>query len=262
MPSAKSNKLMRRVNGVLGLFIGIFGALAILGVFFKIAKYPNYEVFMTIGFIGEAAAFVIMGILTLIGSFMSSREDDVAASGTGLNLSADAGAEFEAALRDTASEFRTSLQSVSESYRSSMDAAANEFRESMQGMLRDQLAVDLQAASEVVQGDVRSFGSEIRGLGEEMGRARSAVKSMSAEMESVATGTLADDAELLGTGMRQLSEGMSEAGSTVDRMRADLNEMASRFHAFNGNGRPSENGFGVPVAGRKELSRKDKAGVA
>lgn len=262
MASAKSSKLIRRINGILGLFIGIFGALAILGVFFKIAKYPNYELFMTVGFIGEAGAFIIMGVLTLITSFMSSKEDERAAAGSGLSISPDAGAAFEAALQETAAEFRSTLQSASQSYRSSMDAAATEFRDSMQGMLRDQLSADLEAASEVVQGDVRSFGMEIRGLGEEMGRARNAVKSMSAEMESVATGTLADDAELLGSGMRQLSQGMSEAGSTVDRMRADLNEMASRFHAFNGHGRPSENGFGVPVAGRKEASRKDKAGVA
>lgn len=255
MAARKSSKLLKRVNGILGLFIGIFGALAILGVFFKIAKYPNYELFMAIGFFGEAAAFVIMGLVAFFTGF-SSVGDDEGPSGSSLAFSADAGAEFEAALRDTASEFREVLQTASESYRASMDAASSEFRESMQAMLRDNLSTDLEGVALTVKEDVQHFGEEMRGLGGEMARARGAVQAMSAEMESVATGTLADDVEMLGTGMRQLSEGMSDAGATVDRMRADLNEMATRFHAFNGTYKASENGFGVPVA------RKEKAGVA
>lgn len=253
MAAATSSKTLSRINGVLGLFIGIFGALAILGVFFKIAKYPNYELFMAIGFFGEAAAFVVMGIVSLVTGFATKE----APARSSLALSGEAGADFDAALRETASEFREVLQSASENYRTSMDAAAGEFRSSMQTMLREHLGGDLEAVARSVQDDVRRFGTEMRGLGGEMERARSAVQAMSAEMESVATGTLADDAELLGRGMRQLSAGMAEAGSTVDRMRADLNEMAMRFHAFNGTSRASENGIGVPVTGRNE-----KAGVA
>lgn len=249
--AAPQSKLMARVNGILGLFIGIFGALAILGVFFKIAKYPNYEVFMAIGFFGEAAAFVIMGVVALVSGF-STKDEAPARSGP----VASGDADLDAALHASADEFRETLRSASESYRASMDSVADEFRSSMEAMLREQLGGDLEAVAHSVQADVQHFGTEMRGLGAEMERARSAVRAMSAEMESVATGTLADDAELLGRGMRQLSEGMAEAGSTVDRMRADLNDMAARFHAFNGAPRHAENGLGVPV------TRNDKAGVA
>ena len=65
MATKRSEAILARITKVLGFFIGIFGALAILGVFFKILKYPNWELFMQLGFIGEAAAFVIMGCLEL-----------------------------------------------------------------------------------------------------------------------------------------------------------------------------------------------------
>lgn len=245
------SKFLRRANGVLSLFIGIFGALAILGVFFKIAKYPDYELYMAIGFFGEAAAFIVMGVL----AFLTSLARDEAGPEAGLAFRADAGAEFDAALQETASEFRGVLHSAAEGYRSSMEAASSEFRDSMQAMLHEHLGAGLNETVQSVQGDVQAFGTEMRGLGGEMARARNAVHAMSSTMESVATGTLADDAELLGTGMRRLSEGMAEAGATADRMRNDLNEMASRFHAFNGPARPSENGVGTPASVRSEQPR-------
>ncbi len=249
--AAPQSKTMARINGILGLFIGLFGALAILGVFFKIAKYPNYEIFMAVGFFGEAAAFVIMGVVALVAGFTAKGEAPASSS-----MVPVAGADLDAALRETADEFRDTLRSASESYRASMDSVAGEFRASMQATLESRLGGDLEAIARSVEEDVRLFGSGMRGLGAEMERARGAVRALSAEMESVATGTLADDAELLGRGMRQLSEGMAEAGSTVDRMRADINEMAARFQAFNGSSRPTGNGFGVPVTSRGEAARR------
>lgn len=244
MAEAKS-KFLRRANGVLGLFIGIFGALAILGVFFKIAKYPNYEIFMAIGFFGEAAAFVVMGVLALLSSFSAPEDDDVPVA-SGLALGAGAGVDFDEALRESSTEFRGVLQSAAEGYRASMEAASAEFRDGMQAMLHEHLSAGLGETVQAVQGDVEAFGIEMRGLGGEMSRAREAVASMSTTLEAVSTGTLADDAGRLGTGMRQLGDGMAEAGTSVDRMRNDLNEMAARFHAFNGPARISDNGDGAP----------------
>lgn len=249
------SKLLRRANGVLALLVGIFGALAILGVFFKIAKYPNYEIYMAIGFFGEAAAFIVMGLLAFVTSFVSS---EGAAEGDKLAFGADAGAAFDASLEETASEFRSTLQAASEGYRASMESAAGAFRESMHEMLRENLGANLEGVVQSVKGDVERFGNEMRGLGGEMERAREAVQGMSSKMEAVATGTLAEDAERLGTGMHQLSEGMSEAGASVDRMRNDLNEMATRFRAFNGPAssppRLSENGVDTTVVRRSETS--------
>lgn len=56
-------------------FVGLFGALAVLGVLLKIWKKPfwglvspetghaMYEIFMPIGFLGEAIVFIIMGFM-------------------------------------------------------------------------------------------------------------------------------------------------------------------------------------------------------
>ena len=73
---------LSRLSGILGFFIGIFGAMAILGVFFKILKLPYFVIFMVIGFVGEAAAFVIMGVFSLIGSFSAKKYEDLSATPT------------------------------------------------------------------------------------------------------------------------------------------------------------------------------------
>ncbi|MEM9667090.1 MAG: hypothetical protein AAF970_19340, partial [Bacteroidota bacterium] len=57
-----------RLNGLIGLLVGIFGALAILGVTAKILKWDSllgfdYNTVIMVGFMGEAAAFVAMGLL-------------------------------------------------------------------------------------------------------------------------------------------------------------------------------------------------------
>lgn len=262
MASSKTSRMMSRLNGILGLLIGIFGALAILGVFFKIAKTPgvNYELFMAVGFMGEAAAFVIMGIFALISGFTprpaESYERGGASPASGLAVSDEVMDEFRAALAETANEFRAALQASSAGFGESMQAASSEFRASVRQTLDDRLGNDLGAMVEGVGDDVRHFGVEMRGLGDEMQQARSAVEAMRKELDRVAMGSLPEDAERLGIGMRKLGEGMADAGTTVDRMRDDLNEMASRFGAFN-RGTTTTNGdgsrvFGVPVAGKRD----------
>lgn len=263
MASSKTSRILSRLNGILGLFIGIFGALAILGVFFKIAKTPgvDYELFMAIGFMGEAAAFVIMGVFALINGFTPRPAESgrgIASSMGDAALPDDAMEEFRAALTATAEEFREALRASSAGFGESMQAASNEFRSSIRETLDDRLGNDLGAMVEGVGDDVRHFGVEMRGLGDEMQQARAAVQSMRSELDRVAMGSLPEDAERLGIGMRKLGEGMAEAGATVDRMRDDLNEMASRFGAFN-RGTTTTNGdgsrvFGVPVASKRDRS--------
>lgn len=210
-----ASPLMRRLNGVLGLLIGLFGALAILGVFFKIAKYPNYEIFMAVGFFGEAAAFVIMGLFSLINGFSGKRGEEGRAAGDGAAVPAMSGAAFEEALREASDELRGELRTL----------------------VRQGFAQNLQTLTEAVRRDVELFGEEMRELGTEMQNARHSVHAMRMELDRVASGQLPADAEQLGRGMRQLADGMADAGAAVEQMRADLREMALRFHAFNGDGR-------------------------
>lgn len=268
MAAAQPSRLMSRLNGVLGLLIGVFGAMAILGVFFKIAKYPgvDYELFMAIGFMGEAAAFIIMGLFALISGFTAkptAPASDRTVSAYGATLSDEMAEEFRAALMATAAEFQDALQASSSSFGAAMQTASGEFRASVRDALDERIGHDLGAMMNAVGEDVRHFGGEMRGLGDEMKEARTAVHAMRQALDRVATGSLPEDAERLGTGMRQLGEGMEEAGSAVDRMRNDLNEMAARFSAFN-----RSSGMNGNVAGKAAVgvsvaaSKRDHAEVA
>jgi hypothetical protein len=189
---------------VLGFFIGIFGAMAILGVFFKILKLPNYELYMAIGFIGEAAAFISMGVMGLVGAF--SKEDKAE-------------------------------QVVAELVATPAVPAAPppdlEVRASFQKMLEKQVSDDVNKMMLALSEEVERFGQEIQQVGGELERTRGSVYNMRLELDRVASGDLAGDAEQLGRGMKALGTEMGEAGSTVERMRTDLDEMARRFRYFN-----------------------------
>lgn len=199
--SAGSTRL-KRLSGVLGFFIGIFGAMAILGVFFKILKLPNYELYMAIGFIGEAAAFIIMGVMGLVGSF--TKEDKAEQVIAELVPAAPAAPPPDL-----------------------------EVRASFQKMLEKQVSDDVNKMMLALSKEVERFGQEIQQVGSELQRARGSVYNMRVELDRVASGDLAGDAEQLGRGMQALGTEMGEAGNTVERMRTDLDEMARRFRHFN-----------------------------
>ena len=231
MATKEKVTFLDRLRSVLGFFIGIFGALAILGVFFKIIKYEfmgvGWETFMIAGFIGEAAAFVIMGVFELFGAFERNK-GAVVEDGRAHMLAPDtlSQEQMNAVLRqrmeDVADEvtgsFRTMMQDLTSSYHKVLG-------ESVRGDL-DQIVTSMAQ-------ETQRFGDEMRALGEEMGRAQHAVHGMRNELDKVATGDLAHDAERLGTGMKRLGGEMEHAGSSVERIRADLDEMASRFRGFN-----------------------------
>lgn len=200
------SKGMKRVSGILGFFVGIFGALAILGVFFKILKLPHYELFMAIGFIGEAAAFVIMGVFALIGAFSKKGDETTAAvvAAPGIDVRPALAAEAEA-----------------------------EVRAAVQESLQKRVSEDVERMMEALSQEVGRFGEEIHHVGSELTRAREAILTMRNELDRVASGDLAGDAERLGRGMQVLGDEMSEAGGTVERLRSDLDEMARRFRSFN-----------------------------
>jgi len=57
--------VLKRITGVLVFFLSLFGALALLGFLFKALKYPDWELYFQLGFIGTAASSVIAGTLQL-----------------------------------------------------------------------------------------------------------------------------------------------------------------------------------------------------
>lgn len=207
MAAAQQSRLLSRLTGVLGFFIGIFGAMAILGVFFKILKLPNFELFMKIGFIGEAAAFVVMGVFALINAFARRDEDQ----------------EAPAVPAPTADGFDA---------RAAARAQA-EVREAVQQALEQRVTADVERMMATLSEEVGRFGTEIQHVGGELERARQAIYTMRQELDRVASGDLAGDAERLGRGMQVLGTEMTEAGGAVERLRSDLDEMAQRFRFFN-----------------------------
>jgi hypothetical protein len=203
MATPRQEAILERITKVLGFFIGIFGALAILGVFFKILKYPNWELFMQLGFIGEAAAFVIMGSLELGQAFMMDtpeKGEEPASSGSGGGEPVDAGTPVRASARK---------------------------------MIEKKVNDDLNVMMGALGKEIKQFGGEIHEMVGEMKQARVAVQDMRTKLNEVATGDLAEDAERLGEGMNSLGAEMESAGNAVEEMRSDLDEMLRRFRQFN-----------------------------
>ncbi len=184
-----SSDMLSRMKGILAFFIGIFGALAILGVFFKILKLEHYQLFMKVGFIGEAAAFVTMGIFELMGAL------------------APQGSSSE---KPSRTHSKTAVREMEQRIKSEVDSLFLALGE-----------------------DVKRFHGEVRELAAEMELARHTIHGMRAELDSVASGRLAQDAGSLGTGMQQLGDEMRSAGSSVQRIRAELEDVADRFARFN-----------------------------
>jgi hypothetical protein len=214
MATKRQEAILERITKVLGFFIGIFGALAILGVFFKILKYPHWELFMQLGFIGEAAAFVVMGSLELGQAFImdtpsEGEVEESSGSGGGQAVSADSGAPVTASARK---------------------------------MIEKKVNDDLNVMMGALGKEIKQFGGEIHEMVGEMKRARVAVQDMRSKLNEVASGELAEDAERLGKGMNALGSEMENAGSSVEQMRDDLDEMLSRFRQFN---QPASNPNGV-----------------
>ena len=207
MATARQEAILERITKVLGFFIGIFGALAILGVFFKILKYPNWELFMQLGFVGEAAAFVIMGSLELGQAFMmDTPEKGEDPSGSSSDGAVASGEPVE---------------------------AGTPVRASARKMIEKKVNDDLNVMMGALGKEIKQFGGEIHEMVGEMKQARVAVQDMRTKLDEVATGDLAEDAERLGQGMNSLGAEMENAGSAVEEMRNDLDEMLRRFRQFN-----------------------------
>jgi hypothetical protein len=205
MATPRQEAILERITKVLGFFIGIFGALAILGVFFKILKYPNWELFMQLGFVGEAAAFVIMGSLELGQAFMM----DTPEKGEAPSSSSEGGGGGESV------------------------EAGTPVRASARKMIEKKVNEDLNVMMGALGKEIKQFGGEIHEMVGEMKQARVAVQDMRTKLDEVATGDLAEDAERLGKGMNSLGAEMESAGDAVEEMRSDLDEMLRRFRQFN-----------------------------
>ncbi|NND73090.1 MAG: hypothetical protein HKN43_16065 [Rhodothermales bacterium] len=196
-----SERSYNKIKAILAFFISIFGAMAILGVFFKIMKYDNYVLFMQIGFIGEAAAFITMGILELLGTTVKTAE-----SASGIS-SGDITPKVQEAV------VSTFVRAVEAKLDSQLD-----------GMIGG-LAAEFQ-----------QFTADMHALGAELNHSRASIQNMRNELDTVATGDLAGDAVRLGQGMSGLAKEMAVAGSTAESMRQNLEIMSDRFRQFNEGG--------------------------
>lgn len=178
--------MLTKVKAILAFFIGIFGAMAILGVFFKIMKWSNYELFMVVGFIGEAAAFVTMGLLELTNlssknakaSGAAGAADGPIPSGFAKAVEAKLDAQLDAVLGHFAGEvaqFSTEMRALG--------AELELSRLSVQQM-RSQL--DAVATGDLA-GDAQQLGNGMASLGAEMVNAGRTVETMRHDLELMAS---------------------------------------------------------------------------
>ncbi len=181
--SQSSSHKVARLKGILAFFIGIFGALAILGVFFKILKLDGYQFFMKVGFIGEAAAFVVMGVIELLGSMAAAptaaaSSFAAARSGTQVrDVEARIKSEVDAlflALGEDVKRFQTEVRELG----AEMELA----RKTIHGMRAE---LDRVASGRLAE-DAGSLGSGMSQLGSEMRSAGSSVQRIRAELEDMA----------------------------------------------------------------------------
>lgn len=157
---------------------------------------------MQLGFVGEAAAFVIMGSLELGQAFMmdTPEKGEAPSSEGGAGEAVDAGKPVRASARK---------------------------------MIEKKVNDDLNVMMGALGKEIKQFGGEIHEMVGEMKQARVAVQDMRTKLNEVATGDLAEDAERLGQGMNSLGAEMENAGHAVEEMRNDLDEMLRRFRQFN-----------------------------
>jgi methyl-accepting chemotaxis protein len=161
---------------------------------------------MQLGFVGEAAAFVIMGSLELGQAFMMDTPEKGEEPASSSGASASAGEAVE---------------------------AGTPVRASARKMIEKKVNDDLNVMMGALGKEIKQFGGEIHEMVGEMKQARVAVQDMRTKLDEVATGDLAEDAERLGKGMNSLGAEMESAGSAVEEMRNDLDEMLKRFRQFN-----------------------------
>jgi archaellum component FlaC len=190
------------IQPFLEFFIGIFGALAIIGVFFKIQGYPNSELFMILGFMGEAAAFVIMGSFALLTHFLGEDRTPGAASQEVVPV-----AQQPSEAQEVSASFRT--------------------------MMEEQISDDLSAMMGALGQEVQHFGKQIHEMTGEMERTRAALGQMQDALGSVADGRLAEQADALGEGMEEInmqlqrsSQAIGGAHSALEQMEAGLSRAA------------------------------------
>ncbi|NNE35650.1 MAG: hypothetical protein HKN13_10455 [Rhodothermales bacterium] len=183
MPTPSPNRLAR-LKGILAFCIGIFGALAILGVFFKILKLEYYEFFMKVGFMGEAAAFVTMGFFELIGSFATQpATDESEASVKG--RSGTKVREMEARIKSEVDALFLALGEDAKRFQMEVRELGAEMELARGTIHRMRSELD-QVASGRLAEDAGSLGSGMSELGDEMRSAGSSVQRIRAELEDVA----------------------------------------------------------------------------
>jgi predicted nucleic acid-binding Zn-ribbon protein len=213
MADSTSSSFLDAVEPYLQFFIGIFGALAIIGVFFKIQGYPNTELFMVLGFMGEAAAFVLMGSFVLLSHYFGPDQSQ-----------AEGGASGEV----VAVEQQPPPPSQAAAVGQEMRATARE-------MVEERLREDLDDVMEALTHEVRRFGEEMREMSNEMEHTRSTLGQMHEALGPAADGRLAEQADVLGDRMEQINAQLRQSGAKIEEGHAALERMeASLSRAADG----------------------------
>lgn len=264
--SAPSGYKLERKWSATHFAIGLFGATAILGVMAKIFNFEaeimgvliTWEPLVLIGFIGEAAVFIIMGLIRDF-EYVPTDEDEEAVASAGPAVSEDVrnlGDHVGGATEQLTQEaewlaqemqaMREALASQNDVYQelSELRGRINEATTNLRQMT-EMFSEELGRSQEVMDvgatfaQDVAGFRDNLRRAGDGLVQQAEALESNIEDMQALyqeqapVAGAVAEIRRDLTDESKQLNEEIAEARRAMKTMRAQFEQAARRFQQFN-----------------------------
>lgn len=144
-----SAPLSSRLIGVLALMIWLFAALAALGVLAMVMRHDLSQSLLVIACAGAAVAFVVMGVVALVGT---GSEESVPRAPAGANVEASIEARRQVSWM---------LEDASDSLREVARSAVHEIRRQVQSALHEQHLHDADPAMQSLRSDFRRLEQRV-----------------------------------------------------------------------------------------------------
>lgn len=220
---APSGYKLERKWSLTHFLIGIFGAMAILGVMAKIFNFEG-EVFgyvitwkpvMLVGFMGEAFVFILMGMMREFRYVPVDEDEEASAQGTAEQTSEG---DLDMALAETDDKLSQESEQLVQKTRETRKALSDQL-----GALEklSDLRSNLQEANDILSTQFGTLGTNM----EDLASLVEAQVSMTQSVRQTQT-DLAEQSE-------QLTEEIRETRRVVKTLRTQLAKTARRFEQFN-----------------------------
>ncbi|NCP84651.1 MAG: hypothetical protein GW823_07105 [Bacteroidetes bacterium] len=206
-------------------FVGIFGAMAVFGVLLKIWKKPfwgmispetgqaMYDIFMPVGFLGEAIVFIIMGFMKG-DAYIEVYPDEQDDSGTEDAVSSHGGVIVNMQLPDSLKRI------IEEKVSAQLDNKVSELTNLLVSDIqhtRNLLSDTNQMNSRIVEvaGNLNELSTKIRSFGDSLG-----------EFEKINSSNISKNAAAI-------SNKLESANNELQVFEDEMKKLANRFRNFN-----------------------------